>query len=225
MPGKRQQSHDSDSLLERGLSMVEILVSIAIVAVLSILISAVLIRTKSSARVASCMQNLRQIGLASELYSNDVDGNFIPFGTHIPNTVLQESGVDILSQGKAWKRELGRYGVARGQFFCPDDPYTNPQSADSLMPMRPQSEHTHGSARLLTSYAVVHAVYFRSIGYSRSSVDSPSERPYATDGVVEVKGGLATDNHGVRLNVLHIDGSVKSYSSTHTFPALLRPRP
>jgi prepilin-type N-terminal cleavage/methylation domain-containing protein/prepilin-type processing-associated H-X9-DG protein len=58
-----------------GFTLVELLVVIAIIAVLAAILLPALARGKSTARRAACESNLRQLGLAAELYWGDNNGN------------------------------------------------------------------------------------------------------------------------------------------------------
>ncbi len=70
------QRHDAFTL-------VELLVVIAIVAVLMGVLVPVLSSARVSARKVACLSNLRQIGMAIHMYSDDNHGN-IPFGPKAP---------------------------------------------------------------------------------------------------------------------------------------------
>ncbi len=217
------------SKLAQGMSLVEVMVSVAIVAVLVALISAMIVRAKNGARNTTCMQNLKQIGLSVDLYATDYSDSFPPYGTHWPSTILGDfnpSNPDhTFTAANLWKESLTRYGVKEPQFFCPDDPYTNPQVAQSLVPMRPLAHDVGGKARLVTSYFVTLSMRYRLIGLSRTAIQFPAETPYLSDGMIDFKDRTALYNHGTRLNVLHVDGSVKNYSNTHQFPPVVNPKP
>ncbi len=68
----------------RGFTLIELLVVIAIIAVLCSLLLPALSGAKRSARSAACINNLRQIGLALELYVQD-NNHHLPVCAMIPS--------------------------------------------------------------------------------------------------------------------------------------------
>jgi prepilin-type N-terminal cleavage/methylation domain-containing protein/prepilin-type processing-associated H-X9-DG protein len=66
----------SDGRSGSGFTLIELLVAIAIIAILASLILPALARARQMGRAAACISNLKQIGLAFELYLSDYDSRF-----------------------------------------------------------------------------------------------------------------------------------------------------
>lgn len=70
----------------RGFSLVELLVVIAIIAILAALLLPILQSARERGRRTACLSNLKQIGLALQLYGRDSDDYFpnTSFGASAP---------------------------------------------------------------------------------------------------------------------------------------------
>jgi prepilin-type N-terminal cleavage/methylation domain-containing protein len=63
---------------ETAFTLIELLVVIAIIAILAAMLLPVLARAKESGRRISCLNNLKQLSLAAQMFVNDNQGNYPP---------------------------------------------------------------------------------------------------------------------------------------------------
>ncbi len=109
---------------DRAFTLIELLVVIAIIAILAAMLMPALSRAREQARRASCINNLRQMGLVSHFYVNDWD-------EHLPGAGRIDEKWDDYGR---WYTRLGIYldvplaparptthfdDTAPGVFFCP----------------------------------------------------------------------------------------------------------
>lgn len=102
--------------LARGFTLVEVLVVIAIVALLVSLAYPSLQKAMDTAKNAKCQANLRALGAACLAYAADNDG-YVP-----PNGPLS-NGLDPTSHVTAWSNQMGQYGLKKPNnlFWCPSE--------------------------------------------------------------------------------------------------------
>jgi prepilin-type N-terminal cleavage/methylation domain-containing protein/prepilin-type processing-associated H-X9-DG protein len=87
-PDRHKSPKEGRSLLKRlkmrGFTLIELLVVIAIIAILAAILFPVFAQAREAARKASCQSNLKQIGIAEQMYSQDYDevysGSFMQVG-------------------------------------------------------------------------------------------------------------------------------------------------
>ena len=89
----------------RGFTLVELLVVIAVIAILASLLLPALAGAKSRAHTVTCVNNLRQIGIASAMYVDDHEESQLPASQHT---------------GKSWVATLAPY-AATNIYRCPKD--------------------------------------------------------------------------------------------------------
>ena len=95
-------SHRSTHLTGTGFTLIELLVVIAIISILAAILFPVFAQAREKARSASCQSNLRQIGLAIRMYSQDYDETYVPkynciefdttFPDHCASPAMQDDG-------------------------------------------------------------------------------------------------------------------------------------
>jgi len=100
--------------MRRGFTLVELLVVIAIISVLAALLLPVLHKARNMALTADCINRLRQLGLAGQLYGDDWGGRF-PIGPK------DDYGYDPI-----WPHSMTPY--------LPSDPCPRPNTNPELVP-------------------------------------------------------------------------------------------
>ncbi len=73
--------------MRRGFTLIELLVVIAIISILAAILFPVFASARERARAASCASNLRQLGMAVQMYLSDNDDRFPPGIVIVPGPV------------------------------------------------------------------------------------------------------------------------------------------
>ncbi|HJN17903.1 MAG TPA: DUF1559 domain-containing protein [Armatimonadota bacterium] len=99
-----------------GFTLIELLVVIAIIAILASILFPVFSRARAKARAAACLSNLKQLGLAIDMYAQDHDETLPPHNDNEPPFPTYDWRYDTFIL------RLQPYTRNAALTKCPDDP-------------------------------------------------------------------------------------------------------
>src|SRR5437870_6852496 len=120
-------------------SLVEMLVVMAMTAILAALLFPVLGKSKDKARQTACRNNLRELGLALQLYQGDFDEQFPGPGSAYEYGPQPEDWIWWQYGRGVEKSTIGKYvGVfVPGLFTCPSDQRAKSLQIEGFLPSEP----------------------------------------------------------------------------------------
>ncbi len=116
--------------MRKGFTLIELLVVIAIIAILAAILFPVFARARDKARQTSCLSNVKELGLAVQMYVADHDETMVPFATTPADGLGSISWAALLypyvknvevydcpSSGRKWSSGSGGLGQDQIRFW------------------------------------------------------------------------------------------------------------
>jgi prepilin-type N-terminal cleavage/methylation domain-containing protein/prepilin-type processing-associated H-X9-DG protein len=117
--------------MRRGFTLIELLVVIAIIAILAAILFPVFAKAREKARTASCLNNIKQLGLAMMQYSQDYDERF-------PKCYTRVNGVGSENRwfwrNDTYPGQIFPYVKNKQVFVCPSGQPGHYGASMTLMP-------------------------------------------------------------------------------------------
>lgn len=215
----------------KGFTLIELLVVIAIIALLAAILFPVFGSARAKSRQSTCQSNLKQLGIAMNMYTQDFDENFMSYG-------VNSLGAEI-SWGKYyWPFQLKPYITGfptnfdkprSNIFVCPSDPGQKPQylSDDRATQVLPEPATSWGLSETTDPEGDVALAYWCSYSINEHMTDRETSKgkpnlaawadPSRTYMLLEARDseieGDELDEllfeHSTGTNILYMDGHVK----------------
>ena len=131
----------------RAFTLIELLVVIAIIAILAAILFPVFAQAREKARAASCMSNMRQLGLGLQMYFSDYDDTIFFFGHNVDRSrVNPAAALGANASNRWWNQILPYTANDKALLICPSDSGKKPNSTDG----KPRSYVANRAAESLT---------------------------------------------------------------------------
>jgi len=209
---------------KRGFTLIELLVVIAIIAILASILFPVFARARENARRASCLSNLKQIGLGLMQYTQDYDEKY-PIQGFYPSGADQVKYPNGNTSNNNWIIRIYPYVKSVQVFNCPSNsgpPWKGGSGSVSSSDPNPVNTVSYGMNSLLnggTTPLSIAAV--DKVSQTLMFADSAGGSPYGIFNYYYEGATPATtsryviDRHLDGANIVFADGHAKWAKMSH----------
>ncbi|MCC7290498.1 MAG: prepilin-type N-terminal cleavage/methylation domain-containing protein [Phycisphaerales bacterium] len=194
-----------------GFTLIELVVVIAILALLISILLPSLSRAREGAKTTTCLAHQRQIGMAARMYMDDHNGSMfhhhegwvLDDGTQVEQLPETEQGCEGGGSGnsqaeKPWVIFFQPYLGNRDVGFCPSDPTErSAKLADNLLDFNGGIERTDEDPPPDSELALAESRRLTITSYLLDSVFTHRSARYAVEGALH---GFAIDSRLINLN-------------------------
>lgn len=192
-----------------GFTLIEMLVVIAIIALVAALLFPVFAQARGKTRQTTCVSNMRQLGTAIALYTSDYDEQFpVTLPANVGNVIFPPANVQ-------WAAQVYGYTKNTGIFHCNTDPTVNTRFAVTGNPTLyavsyALNSNLSGSASLAALAAPANTILLFEIARDNVWITDPTE---GQQNAANVPPQTSSCGNGVNGALLNLSSTSASQSS------------
>ena len=198
-----------------GFTVTELLLSIGVIAILASLLYPTLQNARQGSLSAKCLGNLKQLGVAGQLYSNDHDGQVVPMNrdySGAPNALWWPNLLDEYAPVPQWL-DKGWGNAVGGIYQCPAVPGEDKIWWGGGYGMNEQNLSKYGSTLKYAGLSRLSKLLL----FADAHVPSHSDGPSTVVGIFDPINSpwssgcnQASPRHGGKSNVCFADGHAET---------------